>query len=235
MTVAFAQATYAVTEGGPAVPVSLDLSKALDRALSITLATWVLGTNVTEADYALEAVAPARLAAADPEFPGLLILTLAAGTSAATLMVAAVADTEVDPGTVSIAIRTTGLPDDVVVLDPYVATVNFLEPDAFTDPRITAGTTPIKAVHFDELRARIAALRVREGLPAAQWTDAALTPGITPVRRVHLTGLRAALDAVYDEVGENRPTYMDAALLAEVTTIKAVHVMELRAAIMAIE
>ena len=105
---------------------------------------------------------------------------------------------------------------------------------AFTDHPVRPGT-PLKAVHFRELRTRIAALRAREGLPAAQWTDPALTPGVTPVRRVHLTELRAALDTVYDALGRPRPDYTDAAVTAGATAVRTAHLMELRAAVAALE
>ena len=106
---------------------------------------------------------------------------------------------------------------------------------AFTDHPLEPGTTAVKAVHFRELRARVAALRAGAGLPAVQWTDPILAAGVTPVRRVHLTELRAALDAVYDAAGRSRPGYTDAAVTAGATAIRAVHVMELRAAIAALE
>ena len=106
---------------------------------------------------------------------------------------------------------------------------------AFTHQPVRPGTTPVRAIHFDELRARIALLRARAGLPAAQWTDPILRPGITPVRRVHLTELRAALDAVYDVVGRPRPRYTDAAVTPGVTGIKAAHLTELRTAVAALD
>ena len=105
----------------------------------------------------------------------------------------------------------------------------------FTDHPIEPGKTPLKAAHFRELRTRIAALRARAGLPAAQWTDPTLTPGLTPARRVHLTELRTALDAVYDAAARPRPSYTDAAVTAGATTIEAVHLTELRAAVVALE
>ena len=105
----------------------------------------------------------------------------------------------------------------------------------FTDHPIEPGKTPLKAAHFRELRARIAALRARAGLPAVQWTDPTLTPGVTSARRVHLTELRTALDAVYDAAARPRPSYTDAAVTAGATTIEAVHLTELRAAVVALE
>ena len=41
----------------------------------------------------------------------------------------------------------------------------------WTDHPIRPGVTSIKTAHFEELRARIAALRAREGLPPVRWTD----------------------------------------------------------------
>ena len=235
VTVSFAQPTYTATEGGAAAPVMVHLSDALDRVVTIPLGTDPFGTDVTEADYTLEAVAPARITVPDPARPWLLDLTIAASTTVATLMVTAVADTEEDPGGVYIGIRGDDLPPGVTEGVPNNTSVEFYENVGnFTDP-LTSLATPIKAVHFDELRTRIAALRARERLPAVQWTDPTLTAGVTRVRSVHLTELRAALDAVYDAVGQTRPGYTDAALTTGVTAIKAVHVMELRAAIVTVE
>ena len=64
---------------------------------------------------------------------------------------------------------------------------------AFTDPRIVAGTTTVKAVHLTELRLRINALRRRYGLSPFSWTDRTITRGVTPVRGVHVAELRWAL------------------------------------------
>ena len=105
----------------------------------------------------------------------------------------------------------------------------------FTDHPVRPGTTPVKAAHFREIRARIAALRERAGLPAVSWTDPTLTAGATPVKRVHLTELRTALDAAYDALAQPRPVYTDAAVTGGLTVIKAVHVAELRAAVAALE
>ena len=105
----------------------------------------------------------------------------------------------------------------------------------FTDHPISPGATAIRAVHFRELRERIASLRAREGLPRVQWTDPVLTAGETRIRWFHLTELRSALDAVYDVMRRPRPVYTDTAVTAGVSLIKAVHVMELRSAIVALE
>ena len=105
----------------------------------------------------------------------------------------------------------------------------------FTDHPIVPGTTPIRAIHFTELRHWIDALRRRGGVPAFRWTDPTLVAGVTPVRRVHLTELRSALDAVYDAAGRSRPAYADARGEAGATPIRAAHIMELRAAVLRME
>ena len=105
----------------------------------------------------------------------------------------------------------------------------------FIDHPIRPGMTPIKAVHFHELRERIAALRMREGLSAVGWTDQMLVAGVTPIKRAHLKELQVALGAVYDSVGRIRPTYTDAVVEASVTAIKATHIMELRNAVLVLE
>ena len=106
---------------------------------------------------------------------------------------------------------------------------------AFTDHPVTPGATPIKAIHFVELRERIDSLRARSRLSAFPWTDPTLVAGVTPVKRVHLTELRSALDAVYDTAGRSRPAYADASAATGAVSIKAAHVMELRTAVLALE
>ena len=95
--------------------------------------------------------------------------------------------------------------------------------------------TPVRAVHFQELRTRIDALRVRAGLPAFAWTDRVLTPGVTPVGRVHVTELRTALRAAYAAAGRPVPRYTDARVTPGTTPIRASHITELRAAVVELE
>ena len=108
-------------------------------------------------------------------------------------------------------------------------------PATFTDHPIRPGTTPIKAVHFRELRERIAALRTRWGLPAVGWTDPTLLAGVTPVRLVHLRELRSALAEAYAQAGRAAPRWSDTAPAAGTTPVRAVHLMELRAAVVELE
>ena len=113
--------------------------------------------------------------------------------------------------------------------------VTVVDPRTFTDDPIIPGTTPIRAIHFRELRERIAGLRARVGLPAVGWTDPTLVVGVTPVKGAHLTELRLALDAVYEAVGRPGPVYADAVVAAEVNPIRAAHIMELRDAVLVLE
>lgn len=123
----------------------------------------------------------------------------------------------------------------VQVLETGTATTGTASRSAsFIDHPIGAGTTPVKALHFRELRAQVGALRAREGLSAVQWTDPTLVTGATPVKRIHMTKLRVALDDVYAAAGRPAPGYTDATVTAGVTPIRAVHVEELRAAVSAV-
>ena len=103
----------------------------------------------------------------------------------------------------------------------------------FVDHPIVPGVTPVRAIHFTELRTRIDALREAAGLQAFPWTDRVLTAGETPVRLVHLLELREALAAAYAAGGQRAPSWTDAA--AGATPLKAAHLMELRTAVMALE
>ena len=105
----------------------------------------------------------------------------------------------------------------------------------FTDHPIVPGVTPLKAVHFTELRARIDALRSAAGLEQSAWTDPVLRAGETPVRLVHLRELRTALAAVYAASGRPAPSWTDASPAAGATPIRAAHVMELRSLVTALE
>ena len=105
----------------------------------------------------------------------------------------------------------------------------------FTDDPIVPGVTPVKAVHFTELRVRIDGLRSEAGLAPFRWTDPELRAGVTRVRRVHLLELRAALAEAYGAAGRAAPRWTDASPASGSTPIRALHVTELRAAVLALE
>ena len=105
----------------------------------------------------------------------------------------------------------------------------------FTDNPLQPGVTPVKAVHFTELRTRIDALRGTADLLRFSWTDPVLRAGVTRVRSVHLLELRAALAEAYEAAGRAAPRWTDASPAAGSTPIRSAHVTELRAAVLALE
>ena len=147
---------------------------------------------------------------------GARVTLTAVGEGAATVRVAAT-----DPGGLSAA-------------QSFRVTVA-AAPAPFTDDPIRPGVTPIRAVHFTELRARIDALRPAAGLAPFRWTDPVLRSGVTPVRLAHLLELRAALAAAYAAAGRPAPRWTDAAPVGGATPIRAAHLTELRAAVVALE
>ena len=117
----------------------------------------------------------------------------------------------------------------------FTATVRPAGARRFTDDPVVPGVTPVRAVHFTELRVRIDILRGEAGLAPFDWTDPALLVGVTPVRFVHLTELRSALADTYRAAGRAAPRWADASAPATSTRIRAAHVTELRAAVLALE
>ena len=138
-----------------------------------------------------------------------------------------------DPATVTITVTATRVDDTAEV--EFTVTVTVASRSPFTDDPIVAGVTPVRAVHFTELRTRIDALREQAGLGRFRRTDPVLRTGVTPVRLVHLLELRAALGAAYSAAGRAAPRWTDAAPTAGTTPIRAAHLMELRAAVVALE
>ena len=114
-------------------------------------------------------------------------------------------------------------------------TVTVTRSAPFTDDPLRPGVTPVRAVHFTELRTRIDALRRAAGLGPFAWTDPVLTPGVTPVRLAHVLDLREALAEAYAVAGRPAPRWTDAAPAAGTTPIRTAHVTELRAAVVALE
>ena len=95
---------------------------------------------------------------------GAFVMLAAAREGAATIRV-----TATDPGGLS-------------ATQSFTVTVEVSVSVPFTDHPIRPGVTPVKAVHFTELRARIDALRRAAGLPAFSWTDAVLRAGVMSVK-----------------------------------------------------
>ncbi|MCY4572570.1 MAG: M12 family metallo-peptidase [Gemmatimonadetes bacterium] len=140
--------------------------------------------------------------------------------------------TSVGAGTATIRLTATD-PHGLSATASFTATVG--RPGTFTDDPIRPGSTPVRAIHFAELRMRIDALRRRASLTPFAWTDPVLTPGVTPVRLAHLLELREALAAAYVAAGRGAPTWTDVAPTAGTTLIRAAHLNELRAVVTALE
>ena len=137
-------------------------------------------------------------------------------------------------GTVTVDIPAGAAEDDAN--NPSTAAARLsVTADLTTELTIVPGVTPVKAVHFMELRTRIDALRREAGLAPFAWTDPVLTAGVTPVKAAHLVELRGALGAAYAAAGRAAPPWTDAAPVAGTTPIRGAHVMELRAAVLALE
>ena len=143
--------------------------------------------------------------------------------------------TAVGEGTATIRVMATDR-GGLSAAQTFTVTVSTTVTGPFTNDPIRPGVTPVRAVHFTELRARIEALRREMGLGRFVWTDPVLTVGVTPVRLVHLLELREALAAAYAAAGRAAPRWAAAAAAGEGTTlIRAAHLMELRAAVVALE
>ena len=164
-------------------------------------------------------------------------LTYAANSSAPSVAAVAVAGSTVTvtpraAGTATVTVTAT---DTAGSNTPAAQTFAVTVPLPFTDHPVVPGETPVRAVHFTELRARIDALRTREGLAEYGWTDPVLRAGVTPARLLHLLELRWALAGAYEAAGRAAPRWTDVAPAAGATPIRAVHLMELRAAVVAFE
>ncbi len=165
-------------------------------------------------------------------------LTYAASSSAPDVAAVGVAGarvtlTAVGEGTAAIRVTATD-PGGLSAAQQFRVTVA-AAPSPFTDDPLLPGATPIRAVHFTELRTRIDALRAAAGLTAFRWTDPVLRPGVTRVRLAHLLDLREALAAAYAASGRPAPRWTDTAPGGGAIPIRAAHLTELRAAVQALE
>ena len=109
-----------------------------------------------------------------------------------------------------------------------------VEPDSFMDDSVVSGAMVVKGVHFQEIRDRIAALRVLRGLSSVSWTDPVLTPGATEVVALHVIEMRAALNEVYVADDVPLPVYSNPTVSSG-DTIWAIDINALRSAIIARE
>jgi uncharacterized repeat protein (TIGR01451 family) len=94
----------------------------------------------------------------------------------------------------------------------------------FTDDPLTAGVTPVKAMHFTELRTAIDAVRTAAGLGAATYTNAITAGG--QVKAIDVSEMRSALDTARAAIGVSAVSYSESVITG--VTIKAAHIQELR-------
>ncbi len=136
-------------------------------------------------------------------------------------------------GTLSVTVAAAGHSGSApLTTSPIPVTVHCVD-RPFTDEPLGAGI-PIRAVHFDELRARIDLLRTARRLPTYEWTDRTLIPGVTPVRSRHMTELREAVEQVSAAAAGTPVAWTDPAI-RPAAPIEALHVTELRHAVQRLE
>ncbi len=121
-----------------------------------------------------------------------------------------------------------------------ISLVPFNSFGAWTDPVLVSGSTPIKAVHINELRTQLNTKLAACGLTPPAWTDSPLLSQVTPIKKVHLDELRSATTNLVSAYrsrshsstitpGTSSLTFTDSTLVANTTVIKAAHINELRA------
>lgn len=115
---------------------------------------------------------------------------------------------------------------------PFVVTQ--ISASLFTNDPLVPGATAIRAIHINELRGRIDALRTRNGLGPFGWRDDPLVAGSTPIRAIHVADLRTALLQVYATRGIAAPTFARSGPVAGMV-MRASDITEIRTALRAIE
>ena len=207
-----------------------------DRAVSAANRPPAAVGTLPDRTLALDSVLDVDVSQAfvDPDGDALVYTVSSASAQVVAVLASGARVTLTAAGVGTAAIRVTATdPDGLAATHSFTVTVAATVP--FTDDPIVPGVTPVKAVHFTELRTRIDVLRRAAGLAAYAWTDPFLSGGMTPVRLAHLLELRAALAAAYAAAGRPAPRWTDAAPAGGTTPIRAVHLMELREAVVALE
>ncbi len=111
---------------------------------------------------------------------------------------------------------------DGSVAGPF-STPDFASTVTFTDDPIVAGSTVVKAIHFQQLRDAVNQARATAGLTATAFTDPSLA-GL-PIRKIHLTQLQYAINEARQSVGLLVLTFTDN------VSVKAVDINSLRGAL----
>lgn len=113
-------------------------------------------------------------------------------------------------------------------LSPY-SNVDMATAFSFADDPLNAGgvRTPVKALHFAQLREAVNAVRGAAGLPPFDWTGAAPAAG-GAVRAVHVNDLRRGLREALAALGLPPPAYEEPDPVGPGQPVKAPHVQQLR-------
>jgi hypothetical protein len=106
---------------------------------------------------------------------------------------------------------------------------------AFSDDPLLPRSTTIRAVHINELRARVDGQRGRFGLPSFGWADTPALAGATAIQARHIADLRTGLSQAYAAAGVVPPQWAEPIVTGRVTVVKAAHIAELRAGVAALE
>jgi hypothetical protein len=196
------------------------------KNLTFTISLSAAATSTTTVNYATQDVTAtsADYVAASG------VVTIGAGSSSQTLAIVINGDTTVEL-TETFRVNLSSAVNAVITDSQGVGTIVNDDTTTFTDPALTAGTTPIRTIHLTELRASINAVRSARGLGAYAWTDT--SPAGVLVKAVHIEEMRTALAQAYAAAGVTAPTYTDSTLTGVV--IKTVHISQLRAAVNALE
>ena len=216
------------SNGTATQPFAVTVGPAANRPPEVVGVLAALTLGVDDAAVTVEVTSAFR----DPDGDA---LSYGATSSAPDVVTARAAGTRVTlaaigAGTATIEVTATD-PDGLSATQSFQVRVTA----PFTDDPIVPGVTPVRAVHFTELRGRIDVLRSEAGLARFRWTDPELRARVTRVRRVHLLELRAALVEAYRASGRSAPRWTDTSPAAGTTPIRAAHVTELRAAVLALE
>lgn len=107
--------------------------------------------------------------------------------------------------------------------------------DALQRRPLVPTVTPIRALHFQELRERTNAVRLKCGGDPFAFTDPVLETGVTVARAVHIVELRTALNGAYAACGMALPVYAHGIESGGGTVIRAEDVADLRGAIITLE
>ena len=198
----------------------------------------VIGTVADQVMHVFsEAIVDAAGAFEDPDGDPLSYAAVSSSPEVvdARTMGASVSLTAVGIGTATVRVTATD-PGGLSASQSFAVTVEKANGiPAFIDDPILPGVTPVRAVHFTQLRARIDGLRVSNGLGRSAWTDPVLRAGVTPVQLVHLLKMRASLAEAYAAAGRAAPRWTDAVPADGSTPIRAVQLTELRAAVVVLE